>query len=459
MAVMAGLALLSASACRGSDDRPAPDLVLHGGQILTMDDDATTVQAVAVADGKVTAVGSEVDVLALADDGTRVVDLDGRTVIPGVVETHTHLMQEIAPDRAAMLEGQTELLAAGITTAGMPTVLPNQLGAFESLAADDELRVRTVLYLSWNDNCGEVVGEAWTFAQEFGVDLDRPLSIGGVKVFADGGSCGAPAVSFEYRDDAPREMKDNGWVGHGDLFASADQIADVVRRTDAAGGAVVVHAIGDVAIDTALDGYENAGELTQAHRIDHNSLAALLPRRSLARYAELGLAAAVQLMPWSNGCDPTVATEGWISTMPPVAIARVEDWPALLAANPGLTWAWHGDGPWIPGNPLQQAYAIVTGGYANPDGSVCHPELWASRKTLPVLDALRLLTSDAAAAMGLSEDVGSLTPSRHADLLVLTADPLDPDPEVGLATNRPLATIIGGEVAHCVAEGCTLFEE
>ena len=145
--------------------------------------------------------------------------------------------------------------------------------------------------------------------------------------------------------------------------------------------------------------------------------------------------------------------------MPSEAIARTEQWSAMVAANPGLAWAWHGDGPWIPGNPLQQAYGIVTGGYANPDGSVCQPELWAGRKTLPVLDALRLLTSDAAAAMGLAEDVGSLTPRRNADLLVLEADPLDPDPQVGLATNRPLATIIGGEVAHCVDEGCALFEE
>ena len=458
-AVMAGTALLVASACGGSEAAAGPELVLHGGQILTMDDESTTAQAVAVTDGKVTAVGSVDDVLALARDDTRVVDLAGRTVMPGVVEPHTHLLQGPAPDQRSMLQGQTELLAGGITTAGMPTVLPHQLGAFESLAAADELTVRTVLYLSWNDNCGERIGDGWPFAHEFGVDLTRPLSIGGVKVFADGGTCGAPAVSFEYLDTAPEDLQDDGWVGHGDLFVSADQVADVVRRTEAAGGSVVVHAIGDVAIDTALDGYERAGALTQPHRIDHNSLASLLPRRSLSRYAELGLVAAVQLMPWANGCDPAVATSGWIATMPPEAHPRVEDWPALLAANPGLVWAWHGDMPWLPGSPLQQTYAIVTGGYANPDGSVCHPASWAGRATLPADDALRLLTVDAAAAMGVSEQVGSLTPGRHADLLVLAADPLDPDPEIGLATNRPLATLVGGEVAHCVDEGCALFEE
>lgn len=459
VAVAAGVALVTASACDGPDDGSAPELVLHGGPILTMDGETPTARAVAITDGKVTAIGSVDDVLALVDGDTRVVDLAGRTVMPGVVEPHTHLLQGPAPDQTAMLEGQTELLAGGITTAGMPTVLPHQLGAFEALAAAGELRVRTVLYLSWNDSCGEQVRDGWPFAQDFGVDLTRPLSIGGVKVFADGGSCGAPAVSFEYLDTAPEDLQDDGWVGHGDLFVSADQVADVVRRAEAAGGSVVVHAIGDVAIDTALDGFERAGALTQPHRIDHNSLASLLPRRSLSRYAALGLVAAVQLMPWANGCDPAVATSGWISTMPADVRPRVEDWPALLAANPGLVWAWHGDMPWVPGSPLQQAYSIVTGGYANPDGSICHPASWAGRATLPADEALRLLTADAAAAMGVSEQVGSLTPGRVADLLVLAADPLDPDPEIGLATNRPLATLVGGEVAHCVDEGCALFED
>jgi predicted amidohydrolase YtcJ len=457
---MAGVALVTVVAARGgSEGGSAPELVLHGGPILTMDDETPTVQAVAITDGKITAVGSVDDVLALAEDDTRVVDLAGRTVMPGVVEPHTHLLQGPAPDQGAMLQDQTQLLRGGITTAGMLSVVPYQLGAFESLAAADELTVRTVLYLSWNDSCGERIGYGWPFAQEFGVDLARPLSIGGVKVFADGGSCRAPAVSFEYLDTAPEDLQDNGWVGHGDLFVSADQIAHVVRRTEAAGGAVVVHAIGDVAIDTALDGYERAGALTQPHRIDHNSFASLLPRRSLSRYADLGLVASVQLMPWANGCDPAVATSGWIATMPPEARRQVEDWPALLAANPDLVWAWLGDMPWIPGSPLQQAYAIVTGGYANPDGSVCHPASWAGRATLPADEALRLLTADAAAAMGVSEQVGSLTPGRIADLLVLAADPLDPDPEIGLATNWPLATLVGGEVAHCVGEGCALFEE
>jgi predicted amidohydrolase YtcJ len=374
------------------------------------------------------------------------------------VEPHTHLMQEIAPDRAAMLEGQTELLAGGITTAGMPTVLPFQLPAFEALAADDELVVRTVLYLAWNDHCGDPQGGDWPFDQEFGVDLGEPLSIGGVKVFADGGSCGGPGVSFEYLEGTPNRWRDLGWKGHGDLFATAGEVASVVRRTDAAGGAVVVHAIGDVAIDTALDGYELAGTLTQPHRIDHNSFASLLPAKSRSRYARLGVRVAMQLMPWSDGCDQEVA-DAWDAMIPADALARVEEWSSLLDANPGLVVAWHGDGPWVPGNPLQQAYAMVTGGYADPDGSVCHPEQWAGRQTMSAEETLRLLTSSAAEAMGISDTVGSLEPGKAADLLVLESDPLAADPEVGLATNLPLATVIAGDVVHCVDAGCELFDE
>lgn len=376
--------------------------------------------------------------------------------MPGVVEPHTHLLQGPAPDLAAMLEGQAELLAGGTTTAGMPTVLPEQLGAFEVLADDGDLVVRTVVYLSWNDNCGEVVGGDWAFEHEFGVDLENPLSIGGVKVFADGGSCHAPAVSFEYLEGIPHQWSDLGWTGHGDLFVTAEQVANVVRRTDDAGGAVVVHAIGDLAIDAALDGYERAGELTQPHRIDHNSFAALLPAKSRARYSRLGVRVAMQLMPWANGCDEEVA-HAWSSMIPADALARMEQWPELLRVNPGLVLAWHGDLPWVPGSPLQHAFAMVTGGYADPDGSVCHPEQWKGRQTMTPAETLRLLTSAAAEAMGVSDTVGSLEPGKAADLLVLEADPLSADHVVGLATNRPLATLIAGEVVHCVDEACGLF--
>ena len=67
------------------------DLLLHHGKILTVDSRFSTAQAVAVKAGRIVAVGSDATVLA-AERGphTRVIDLEGRTVLPGLIDAHVH---------------------------------------------------------------------------------------------------------------------------------------------------------------------------------------------------------------------------------------------------------------------------------------------------------------------------------------------------------------------------------
>lgn len=66
------------------------DTVLHRGKIITLDDRSTIAEAVAIADGKILAVGSSEDVASLIGSATTVTDLHGRSVIPGLVDNHTH---------------------------------------------------------------------------------------------------------------------------------------------------------------------------------------------------------------------------------------------------------------------------------------------------------------------------------------------------------------------------------
>lgn len=67
-----------------------PTLLLTGGQVLTLDDAFTVAEAVAVRGRDIVAVGSDAEVRALAGPGTRVVDLGGRTVLPGINDSHLH---------------------------------------------------------------------------------------------------------------------------------------------------------------------------------------------------------------------------------------------------------------------------------------------------------------------------------------------------------------------------------
>ncbi len=73
--------------------RAAPELILINGRILTVDEQFTQVQAIAIRAGKIIAIGRSRAVLALADEHTRVRDLQGRTVIPGLIDNHMHLIR------------------------------------------------------------------------------------------------------------------------------------------------------------------------------------------------------------------------------------------------------------------------------------------------------------------------------------------------------------------------------
>ncbi len=67
-----------------------PDLIVHHGKIATVDDKFSVVEALAVRGDRVVAVGKNDDVLKLAGRETKLVDLRGRTVIPGLCDSHVH---------------------------------------------------------------------------------------------------------------------------------------------------------------------------------------------------------------------------------------------------------------------------------------------------------------------------------------------------------------------------------
>ncbi|MBN3803550.1 amidohydrolase [Paraburkholderia sp. Ac-20336] len=70
-----------------------PDLILHNGRITTLDRSNPSASAVAIADGRFVAVGSDADVMPLAGHATQVIDLAGRSVLPGLIDNHLHLIR------------------------------------------------------------------------------------------------------------------------------------------------------------------------------------------------------------------------------------------------------------------------------------------------------------------------------------------------------------------------------
>jgi predicted amidohydrolase YtcJ len=94
VALVLGLWALSAHAAQAE----SPDLILHHGHIVTVDANFRIAEAIAVRGERIAAVGANDEVLALAGPETRRIDLAGKTVLPGLIDSHVH------PLSAAMYE-------------------------------------------------------------------------------------------------------------------------------------------------------------------------------------------------------------------------------------------------------------------------------------------------------------------------------------------------------------------
>src|SRR5688572_7805686 len=75
----------------GASHAQAVDTILINGKIVRFD--AAPAEALAVRDGRIAAIGGAADIRALAGPETRTIDLDGRTVIPGLIDSHIHAIR------------------------------------------------------------------------------------------------------------------------------------------------------------------------------------------------------------------------------------------------------------------------------------------------------------------------------------------------------------------------------
>ena len=74
-------------------DARTPDLILHRGLFTTLDRANPTASAVAIKDGRFTEIGREQDIVPLAGRETRIIDLKGRRVLPGLIDNHLHIIR------------------------------------------------------------------------------------------------------------------------------------------------------------------------------------------------------------------------------------------------------------------------------------------------------------------------------------------------------------------------------
>ena len=66
------------------------DFVINNGTIITVDNEDTMAEAVAVRDGIIVNVGTDKDMKPLVGENTKVMNLNGKTIVPGFIDSHTH---------------------------------------------------------------------------------------------------------------------------------------------------------------------------------------------------------------------------------------------------------------------------------------------------------------------------------------------------------------------------------
>jgi len=91
---MKRLMLSAALLAAGLSAAQATDLIVTNGKVATMTKEGSFAQAVAIKDGKITAVGSNAQVLKTKTADTQIIDAGGRTVIPGLNDSHLHVIRE-----------------------------------------------------------------------------------------------------------------------------------------------------------------------------------------------------------------------------------------------------------------------------------------------------------------------------------------------------------------------------
>ena len=160
-----------------------PEVIYHNGVVLTMDDGLPRAEAVAIRDGRILAVGDDEEVLALRKGPTRVVDLGGRTLLPGFIDSHAHWIGDGGMVGYNADTAIDAALSRGWTSINEQFVNQERLEELRALDAAGRLRLRVNAYLPVNFE-DEKFGH-WFRGFEPRHAYSPHLRLGGIKLFLD----------------------------------------------------------------------------------------------------------------------------------------------------------------------------------------------------------------------------------------------------------------------------------
>ena len=406
--------LLASQGFRDSEVDPSPDTIIYNGEILTMEQSPAQVEALAIQGESILAIGNESDILAMAGPDTVIIDLEGRTLLPGFIDSHAHYIQGWSdggfstPDEAVDFA-----LSCGWTSYSSMCVNPDFLKELITLDRQDRLRIRINAYLqlSWEFyRFGD-----WYQAYQPGQEFSSKLRIGGVKIFMD------------------------DWIDTWDHYFEQTELDTLVQEAHEAGFQIAFHSVTDNATDIVLNSLESvlegqSNELYR-HRIEH---LVILRDDQIQRMSNLGIIASIH-PPWFNS--------DWYETFP-----IIQDYSHLVARWRDIVQAGM---PSIGSTDFSNYYPITV---VSAMGAIYRavtkigdlgltPPDWMLNQSLSVEQTLRLITIDAAYGTFQEDVKGSIKVGKLADLVILSDNPLTVS-EDDLADIDVLLTMVGGRIEY-----------
>jgi predicted amidohydrolase YtcJ len=540
---------------------PTADMIITHARIYTLNEKQPWAEALAVRGARIVAVGSEKEMEAYRADSTKIVDVEGRLVLPGFEDCHIHFMDgsmglvevdlngastvaeiqqrvkeyaaahpkdawitgmgwtyptfgpsalpdkkildEVVPDRPVYLvafDGHSSwanskaLEMAGITR-GTPdppngkivrdangdatgalkehagdlvaSKMPrstrgerlaalrkgihqaNRFGLtrvqsagqdFEYLDLYDELRHKGELtlrfYVAYFLDPPELRAEdLQKIEQARKTYHDEWISGGVVKIMLDGVvEAHTAAMLAPYSDDSTQT---------GKLFWEPEKYKSAVTELDKRGLQLFTHAIGDKAVRTALDAYQDAARINHTHgarpRIEHIET---ITAEDIPRFGKLGVIASVQplhLYPDEDTLDI------WARNVGPERAQRAWSFHSIEADGGRL--AFGSDWPVVTMNPWEGLQTAITRRTAEgkPEGG------FVPNEAISLEDGIKAYTLGAAFAGRKEKEEGSLETGKLADLIVVDQD-LFKIPASEIGKTQVLLTMVGGKLVYESAE-------
>ena len=508
----------------------SPELIVINADIRTADPIRMRASAFSIEAGKFTAVGTNEEILKLVEPNTRVLDAEGKSVLPGFIDSHTHLSSgakivtginltgireksvwlDMIKKRAQTMEPGEWLLGGRwdhtFENKGLPTrweldnVSPNNPVALSdidghsmwvnslaiekaNLKADSEVPMGGQIlldesgvpngillegameiiwdaptYIRDSDLAREKIEQVLDYANSFGITSVHDMSSRGeldkykdlalnkklyVRVFwgqhskfsqeadstNDQNEIKQLLKQYKVHDQDYGPMIEYGFIKYvidgvlsthtaalidpysyrpeiiGEPFYIQGEINRLVKRANALGMPVAIHAIGDRGVKMALNAFEHSGNTSLANRIEHIEI---IEPQDVERFKRLGVTASMQPNHGTGVIGKYITAR--------VGIEREKFtyvWNDFLKSKVRL--ALSSDFATSPFSPLVQLADAVfrespTGLY---DGS------WYPEQALSFEDALYAYTQVGADLAGWGDQIGSISVGKYADFVIL----------------------------------------